>query len=161
MFDIKTILCPTDFSDGAQFALQFAGDLASKYGATLHVIHVVQPLPVYSLEPGIGFPLPADFHADITDEARRALDALELPAGASVVRSVLEGHAANEIIVYARSHDCDLIVLGTHGRGRLAHMLMGSVAESLVRKAPCPVATIRAPAFSAVGAEHEAVPATA
>jgi nucleotide-binding universal stress UspA family protein len=145
MLPIRKILHPTDFSDPSRAAFELACALARDYGAQLVVVHVVQPPPMYAPD-GIPVSVPAE-----EPDATRA-DLLRVrPADArvKVEHRLLDGEAAEEILKSARSEGVDLIVLGTHGTTGLARLLMGSVAESVLRKAPCPVLTVRAP-FPAV-----------
>jgi universal stress protein A len=146
MIELKRILVPTDFSDHSKNAMNYACSLAEKFGADLHVLHVLQDLVAMVPEPGLAFPPPGDYMQELEESATKALT--ELPGDArsgvgNIVRSVRQGPPFLEIIRYAKEHDIDLIVLGTHGRSGLAHMLLGSVAERVVRKAPCPVLTVR------------------
>lgn len=146
MITLQRILIPTDFSSHSQTALNYACEFARRFDAELHLLHVVQD--VYSLlpEPAVAFPPPGEYMAELKAGAERALrEALPPPqdAGLRVVRAVCEGVPFLEIIRYARQQEIDLIVIGTHGRSGLAHVLMGSVAEKVVRKAPCPVLAVR------------------
>ena len=140
----KRILIPTDFSDTAQRALDYAALIGERFSAELHVLHVI-PDPYtqsWSMEPtavDIG-----QIVKTWETDAKRRLDALEIPCDAAT-RVAKIGQPFVDIVRYARSHDIDLIVMGTHGRGAVAHMLLGSVAEKVVRKAPCPVLTVRDP----------------
>jgi nucleotide-binding universal stress UspA family protein len=145
MTAIKTILHPTDFSDLADQAFRLACALARDYGAKLLLLHVrpapIAPSGVMTMEPEP--PDPREF-------ARAQLDRM-LPEGLSVPceRHLRVGNEAEEIARLADEAACDLIVMGTHGRTGLGRMLMGSVAEKVVRQAPCPVLTIKQPAKAA------------
>ena len=148
MIALKHVMVPTDFSDTSDVALRYGKAFASAFGATLHVVHVIeepygQPWAVEAY----GFSL-ASLQDEWIKEAQTRMDniltAEERDALKAVTMTVL-GHPVVEIQKYATEHDIDLIVMGTHGRGPLGHMVMGSVAERLVRKAPCPVLTVRAP----------------
>ena len=140
------ILAATDFSDDSNYALGFAEELAHKFGAELTVLHVDQPLApvmVSELSPGLDF----GAMSRIAEEQRMmALAELEkssarLRDSGLKARGILKvGAPFLEIIHTAQADNYDLIVLGTHGHTGLAHVLMGSVAERVVRKAPCPVA---------------------
>lgn len=138
----KTILVPTDFGDASQLSLEYARVLAKRFDAGLRILHVVEtPAPM-----GTELSLP-----DLTKENARALqdaqhrlaELMNQVTGDDVIGQVLVGHAATKIIEYAADHAVDLIVMGTHGRRALAHLLMGSVAERVIRGAPCPVFTVR------------------
>ena len=150
---IKRILCPIDFSDSADHAMRYASALSETFGAELTLLHVVAP--VVAALPG-ETALPDTLQADIdelTDACRNRLEQTvgKLAAsGLTVQHKVLNGVPFIEIIRYARDAETDLIVMGTHGRTGLGHLLIGSVAERVVRKSPCPVLTIRHP-------EHEFV----
>lgn len=146
MIRLRRILLPTDFSDSARAAQTYACALADQYQSELHVLHVMQDVMLMMPEPGTAFGLPQNYLVDLKLGAEKALDNL-LPAewtkGKVVVRATRMGNPFVEIVRYAREHDCDLIVIGTHGRSGLTHVLLGSVAEKVVRKAPCPVLTVR------------------
>jgi nucleotide-binding universal stress UspA family protein len=143
---IKNILVATDFSEPSGVALAYGRDLARNYNARLHVLHVVEDV-LMRYTPEIGF-IGDDLQRDIDALARRDLDALirdddrsELGAVAVVTRGL---NAATAVVDYAKTNLIDLIVTGTHGRGAVQHLLMGSVAERVVRTAPCPVLTVHA-----------------
>ena len=146
MISLKKILLPTDFSEYSDSAREYACSFAEKFGAELHLLHVLQDLVAMAPEPGMAFPPPGDYMKELQTSAEEALAKRPgdvLPADAVVVRDVRHGTPFLEIIRYAKEHDIDLIVMGTHGRSGLAHVLLGSVAEKVVRKAPCPVLTVR------------------
>jgi nucleotide-binding universal stress UspA family protein len=146
MVVIKNILVATDFSEPSGVALAYGRDLARNYGARLHVLHVVDDVMLhYTPEVSIVGPdLQRDIDAIgrrnldkwITDEDRRTLAAV-----AVIDRGI---NPAQKIVDYAKANPIDLIVTGTHGRGVVKHLLMGSVAERVVRTAPCPVLTVHA-----------------
>lgn len=146
MIQIRRILVPTDFSDHSRKALEYGCDLARRYDARLHVVHAVQDLVMMVPEPGMAFPLSDDYMGDLKASAEKELAALcsdEMMNGIETVHKVLVGPPFLEIVRYARNEEIDLIVIGTHGRTGLTHVLLGSVAEKVVRKAPCNVFTIR------------------
>jgi len=148
MIVLRNILVATDFSEASDAALMYGRDLARSYGSALHVLHITESLLVrFSTEAPIAY-LP-ELQAQIEEEARRRIDALvsdedrkTLNARSVVITSV---GAADAIAQYAKDNRIDLIVMGTHGRRAFAHVLMGSVAERVVRIAPCPVLTVRHP----------------
>jgi len=154
MLGIKTILVPTDFSETSEVALRYGKSLAQTFGASLHVIHVVQePFAQPWAVEAYGFSLAAlqeEWQRDAATRVEALLTPEERTALSATSETVL-GHPFVEILRYAKEHAVDLIVIGTHGRGPLGHLVMGSVAERVVRKAPCPVLTVRHP-------EHGAAP---
>jgi nucleotide-binding universal stress UspA family protein len=154
MISIKEILVATDFGPAADNALRYGETLAREFGARLHVLHVIPNVNAPSLD-GYGYAaIPEYVQEDIEAAARRQIrervsaeDRQELQAKTTLVT---HNSPAVAITDYAKQHAIDLIVLGTHGRGAVVHMLLGNVAERVVRIAPCPVLTVRDP-------EHEFV----
>ncbi len=147
MVEIRTILAPTDFSHHAESALRFACGLAERLGATLHLLHILPEIitPV-GPEPMLVPTLPPEYFTDSENQSREALEkALKPDWGKppAVEYAVRWGEAVDGIVGYAKEHSIDLIVIATHGRTGLSHVLLGSVAERIVREAPCPVLTIR------------------
>jgi nucleotide-binding universal stress UspA family protein len=141
MLRIRTILHPTDFSPSAAYAWSVACSLARDYGAGLVLVHVQ---PVSTVGYGeFGMLPPEDV---VRDNLEEQLEAIQ-PADSSltVKRCILEGDAVRLILDCAEENKCDLIVMGTHGRRGIGRLLMGSVAEAVVRKAPCPVLTLKTP----------------
>jgi nucleotide-binding universal stress UspA family protein len=142
MITLKKILVPTDFSEHSAKAMLYGSELARKFGAELHLMHAVEMTPLMY---GEGAYVTPETEAEIEAIATKQLE--DLPADSSgdlkIVRKIEHGHPFVETIRYAKENDIGLIVLGTHGRGAIAHMLLGSVAEKVVRKAPCPVLTVR------------------
>lgn len=137
---LTRILLPTDFSDTAQYALDYARELAGRFDATVHLLHVV-PDPLQTLAVEVA-PVVSDLAASWTADAERRLEEVRIE-GPRTVRAVRVGHAFVEILRYAADNAIDLIVMGTHGRGPVEHLLLGSVAEKVVRKASCPVLTVK------------------
>jgi nucleotide-binding universal stress UspA family protein len=153
MIDLHRILVPTDFSKYSQNALTYAVAFAEKFGAELHLLHVVQDLAVFipdmiAVAPPV-VPSVKEMTAAVYAAFDRLIEQNKLERF-TFQRAVREGSPFYEIIRFAKEENIDLIVLGTHGHGGLAHMLLGSVTEKVVRKAPCPVLTVRHP-------EHEFV----
>jgi nucleotide-binding universal stress UspA family protein len=138
----KTVVVATDFSEQSQLALEYARVFAKRFGANLRVLHVVEIPVVLSAE----VPLP-----DVSQLADRAVANAQEKIGTALARleetnvigQVLVGQPAETIVQYASDHAADLIVMGTHGRRGLAHFLVGSVAERVIRDAPCPVFTVK------------------
>jgi nucleotide-binding universal stress UspA family protein len=148
MIALKTVLVPTDFSDASQVALKYGKAFSRAFRAALHIVHVIeepygQPWAVEAY----GFSL-ASLQDEWIKEARARIattvtEAEKTELGA--VTATVLGHPVMEILRYADENRIDLIVMGTHGRGPLGHVVLGSVAERVVRRAPCPVLTVRHP----------------
>jgi len=141
MLPIRTVLHATDFSDSARPAFELACALARDYRAALVVVHVVPPSRAFAPD-GIAMPFPVEEPY----EAHVRLARLQ-PADPSVQTEhrVLEGDPAEQILRIAQDANADVIVMGTHGTSGLTRLLVGSVAESVMRQAPCPVLTVRFP----------------
>jgi nucleotide-binding universal stress UspA family protein len=143
----KRILCPIDFSDASRAALETAADLAKRQGATLWLFHAY-PVPGYTFPDG-SFVASSKMLEELAEQARRHLEDWKSIAASLGVAKVETysaiGEPAHEILTFAADKGIDLVVIGTHGRTGLTHALMGSVAERVVRKAPCPVLTVRPP----------------
>ena len=140
MIQLKNILIATDFSDASEAALTYARALAQTFNADLHLLHVMEntflrPIPTEPL--ALKAAVYNRLNTRLTDADRAALRA----------RAIVEvsDEPAAVIVEYAKSFPIDLIVTGTHGRRGAVHVLMGSVAERVVRTAPCPVLTVRHP----------------
>lgn len=146
MINLTSILVPTDFSDCSEAALRYGRALARAFGATLHLLHVVQD-PYTQPWAAEAFPAPlGDLLNDWQAQAQARLSAaVPEPDRANAHVTILVGSPFMEIIRYATDQKIDLVVIGTHGRGPIGHALLGSVAERVVRKAPCPVLTVRHP----------------
>ena len=148
MIALKHVLVPTDFSETSDSALRYGKALAGAFGATLHVVHIVEaPFGQPWAVEAYGFSL-ATLQDEWTKDAQSRLAASlsddEKKTLHAVTTTVL-GHPVMEILRYEKDNGIDLIVMGTHGRGPLGHVVLGSVAERVVRKAPCPVLTVRTP----------------
>jgi nucleotide-binding universal stress UspA family protein len=149
MIALKTVLVATDFSEPSDAALAYGRELARTFHAELIVFHVAEDMAAraYGAD-GFVFFEPTLQH-DLEAAARKQIDALvsdedrQLLGATTIVRT--SRAPALAIVQYARDAGVDLIVMGTHGRGGMAHLLMGSVAERVVRTAPCPVLTVRHP----------------
>jgi nucleotide-binding universal stress UspA family protein len=142
---LTRILVPTDFSDTSAAAVKYGVALADAFGAQLHLLHVVEePVPWQMAAEVAMVSAPVD-DAQLRARAEAELTALltrdEREKYRAVVATAL-GAPFAEIVRYAAREQVDLIVMGTRGRGAVAHLLIGSVAENVVRKAPCPVLTI-------------------
>jgi nucleotide-binding universal stress UspA family protein len=146
MIALQHILVATDFSEPSEAALDYGRDLAHAYGATLHVVHVIEDMLAF-YGPDVGFAL-AGVEQNVEAAVLRDLDATiaRIDGGSVNVRAMVTRgtNVAHTITEYAVNNAVDLIVVGTHGRGAVSRFLMGSVAERVVRSAPCPVLTVRA-----------------
>lgn len=154
MINIRRILVATDFSAPSETALNYARAMARAFGAELRVLHVFEPLWLTSADLVGGGVAVANMVQGLEETARKQLDESvteedrrELRAEAVMVTSE---SPAREIARYASEEHADLLVIGTHGRSGLTRLLIGSVAEKVVRLAPCPVLTVHHP-------EHEFV----
>ena len=147
MIQLNRILVPTDFSEFSKPAMDHGCAIAARFAAQLHLLHVV-PDPAMLVPEAAAFSVES-MQAQTDAMVAESVEALKkLPTdgwddGQPIVRDVRIGTAFMEIIEYAREKDIDLIVIGSHGRSGLMHILMGSVAERIVRKAPCPVLTVK------------------
>jgi len=142
MIEFGKILFPTDFSESAENAARYAVSIAQKYGSRLYVVHVVEPF-TYTTEFGLDY---SAQYREMEATARRLLDdfVASLQKNLLHVEGVLlSGEPFVEIIRYAKREQVDLIIMGTHGRTGIEHILLGSVAEKVVRKSPCPVLTVK------------------
>ena len=146
MIALKTVLVATDFSELSEVAVRYGRALADSSHASLHILHVVpdsMALPWATLADGLAM---ADVQRQWEREANERLQRM-LPEREALHTTLVTrtGDPVRQITSYAVETSADLVVLGTHGRGPVAHMLMGSVAERVVRTAPCPVLTVRHP----------------
>lgn len=143
---ITRILVPTDFSAAADAALDFARTIAATFGASLHLLHVFEdPFVPGAFGVETYVPIPPATHAALLEDAKARL-AHRLPPGDQGrfhgTTEIVTGISAPAIVEYARENSIDLIVMGTHGRTGVEHLLLGSVAERVVRTAHCPVLTV-------------------
>ncbi len=151
MIELKKILYPTDFSEYAVNARPYVIDLAKKFGAEVTVINVLMS-PSYAVSPEFAVDL-TKIQKDMQAAAESSLAAVRkvFEDEGITTRAILEiGSPFAEIVHTAQKEKIDLIIMATHGHGAVKHMLLGSTAEKVVRKAPCPVLTVRHP-------EHEFV----
>lgn len=154
MIGIKEILVATDFGAAADNALRYGETLAREFGARLHVLHAAPNLFARSMD-GYGYAaISPELQEELEQGARRQMaervsdeDRRELHAKTTIL---VRNSPAAAIVDYAKEHAIDLIIVGTHGRGAIAQVFLGSVAERVVRTAPCPVLTVR-------DSEHEFV----
>lgn len=149
MIALKNVLVATDFGEASDAALAYGRDFARTFGATLHVLHIVDDVMArmvsteaytfdfFTLQQEIEASARKQLAALVTDDDRRTLQAKAFTR--------VSANAAAAIVAYATEAAIDVIIVGTHGRGAMAHLLIGSVAERVVRTAPCPVLTVRHP----------------
>lgn len=145
MIRISRILHPTDLSHNAQPALHYASDLCRLYHAELHLISVVDSRGFSGSTSEPDF-FPVDFLQEYVNDLEKRLSDMTFEGMQhckKIVREISSGIPFNEILTYAEKNEVDLIVMGTHGRTGLGHLLIGSVAENVVRRAHCPVLTVR------------------
>ncbi|NLT50962.1 MAG: universal stress protein [Ignavibacteria bacterium] len=147
MYSIKKILVPVDFSDYSKKALNFASDFSRQYNAELLLVYVVEPT-VYPADFSMGQVSIPMMDTDLTERAQTELETLaQKEINPNIKHQVIikSGKPFVEIIECASEFDADLIIIATHGHTGVEHLLFGSTAEKVVRKAPCPVLTIREP----------------
>lgn len=158
MIRLKTILVPSDFSECSDAAVRYGLELARRFDATLRLLHVVQD-PATQPWAAEGFTLPIlDVVTQWQKDAQvRLLASVPVADVGRVTAAVTIASPCQEILRYADEHAVDLIVMGTHGRGGVTHMLLGSIAERVVRRASCPVLTVRHPQREFVEPEIQAV----
>jgi nucleotide-binding universal stress UspA family protein len=155
MIALQRILVPHDFSETSEAAVRYAVALARNFGARVHLLHVGDQA---RLDLETEFPL--GLEGAVEDAVRERLLKIVSPAEQAELHPefvVRAGVPAAEIVRYASNYDIDLIVMGTHGRGPVSHMVMGSVAEKVVRTAPCPVLTVRSKQHAFVTADAVSV----
>jgi nucleotide-binding universal stress UspA family protein len=155
MLPIKTILHPTDFSERSKYAFRLACVLARSTGARIVVLHVSEP------------PLDTLIQAAVSGVAEETIVSARMHLASFEARGIkmehrmVEGDPASAIVQAATATNCDMIVMGTHGRSGLNRLLMGSVAEAVVRHALCPVLTVKTPLAEAPALEPVAALAAA
>jgi len=144
MLPIHTILHPTDFSAGSAEAFHLACALARDYGARLIVLHVMErPLLIYS---GVmAAPPPPEISAEERQALREKLQQLHAEPTLDIEHLLVEGDPTTAILRFSGDRHCDLIVMGSHGRRGIGRLLLGSVAEQVLRQATCPVLTVKVP----------------
>ena len=150
MIDLKKIVAATDLSENSLHAVQYACGLAAQFDAEVHLLHVVcYPFADFAEQCRKNYGRRFDdYQREHEQAARYALDRISidpLKQVDQVIRVAQPGFPVAEIPRYTDETNSDLLILGTHGRTGLKHVLMGSVCESVVRQARCPVLTVRAP----------------
>lgn len=145
MLAIQNILVPTDFSEPADVALAYARELAEKFNGRIELLHVVATPVLYPMGSDASAITMASVIADVEASARQSLEELRkklaLPADRVTVRTSV-GTPVSEILAAITDDEIDLVVMGTHGRGMVEHLLLGSVAERVVRRSHVPVMTV-------------------
>ncbi|HNQ46178.1 MAG TPA: universal stress protein [Syntrophorhabdus sp.] len=140
----KKILCPVDFSEFTDEILSYAEIIAKRFDSELHLIHVIPNLSYFT--PYESFLTPENLVAierNIEGEVGKDFDKITKKLDFPFKRIIKTGVTSVEIIDYIKQQGIDLVVMGTHGRSGIEHILIGSVAEKVVRKSPCPVLTVR------------------
>jgi nucleotide-binding universal stress UspA family protein len=148
----KTVLSPIDFSDYSKMAMLMARDVAKLYGAKLQILHVIEQTThpaFYGLSREFVWGLRAEIEIQSRKELKQIFDDFPESDVASNF-AVVTGHVAHEILEYSSQNQVDLIVLATHGLSGLKHFLLGSVAEKVIRRAPCPVLSIKPSDFPSI-----------
>lgn len=140
----KKIVCPVDFSEFTDEIVAYAVSIAKKFDAELHLFHVIPNLNYFTpyesfLTPENLVAIEKNIGAEVDGDFNKVIKKIDIP----VKKITKTGVTFVEIIDYVKAEGIDLIVMGTHGRSGIEHILIGSVAEKVVRKAPCPVLTIR------------------
>ncbi len=145
MLTIKKILCSTDFSEPSFKGLDYARELATLFQAELGVVYVLPLLPYQPTDPNVSYRIPEYermIHKD-SEEQLQELIKQRFPKNLKVRGIIGHGNEAREIVRIAEEEKCDLIVIATHGRSGWHHFMVGSVAEKVIRTAPCPVFAVR------------------
>lgn len=153
--DINNILVPIDFSRFSDAALDYAASLARAKDANLHIVHVKEPFHIYDADTRFGDVVP---YSDL-DTLKHALEKVQPQDGNVACKHwLITGEPIKGILELAAQENVDLIVMGSHGRRGVMRMLMGSVAEGVLRKAKCPVLTVKH--HRPEKAEDDPIPAT-
>ena len=145
MLTIKTILCPTDFSEPSLLGLSTAVELAAIFKAEIKIVYVLPVLPPSPTDPNFEFEVP-EYENILHKDSEKKLEEIikaQVPAGIKATAEVGHGSPAKEIVRIAEEEKIDLIVIATHGGAGWHHLVMGSVAEKGIRHAPCPVYAVR------------------
>jgi nucleotide-binding universal stress UspA family protein len=145
MIKISRILVPTDFSELANLALDYGVAIAEQFHADLHLLNVVDDYFILAPEAQLMLPDRNEYLHDLKAASKQELSKLprNCESDSRVSRHTVVGRPFEEIVRFAKEHQIDMIVIGSHGRRGLSHFLLGSVAERVVRTAGCPVLTVR------------------
>lgn len=141
MIRLKNILVPTDLSEPSLNATRYALEFARQFDAAIHLLYVIEE-PAFYAPLGGYYPSREEWTA-FADSGLENWISDDDAAGLTIKREKFFGHPSTKIVEYARANEIDMIIMGTHGRSALPHLLVGSVAENVVRHAPCPVFTVR------------------
>ena len=147
MLTIKKILCPTDFSEASLKGLDYAVEMASLFQAELSIVYVLPILPHSATDPNIHFEIP-EYERMIHKDSEKQLEAIiaqRVPKNLTARTLIGHGNPAHEIVRLAEEEKADLIVIATHGHTGFHHLVVGSVAEKVIRLAHCPVFAVREP----------------
>lgn len=160
--EINRILVPVDFSSNSRRALDYAHGLARKFGAAIHLVHVCEVPAMVTASMDAYAIAYSDWTQRLGEDAAQELNKMAIAfTDVKVTTEVLFGNPPSAIVEDAASSAADLIVMGTHGHGAVMHVLMGNVAERVVRTAPCPVLTVREPKVKAKQPANAEAPVTA
>ena len=152
MFKIHVILCPIDFSDASRKAVQYAREFAAGMGASVHLLNVVEPRPM-AVDITLNYvPLEEDLEKAAAEDLQLLLQEL-LKVGIKAECSVEFGNPADVILDKSAELDVNLVIMGSHGKKGLSRFIMGSVAETVVRKANCPVLIVKSEEKEFIGDE--------
>ncbi len=152
MFKINTILCPVDFSDASRKAVQYAKEFAAGMGASVHLLNVVEPRPM-AVDITLNYvPLEEDLEKAAIEDLKLILQELT-QAGLKAECSIEFGNPSDVILEKADELDVNLVIMGSHGKKGLSRFIMGSVAETVVRKANCPVLIVKSEEKEFIGDE--------
>ncbi len=152
MFKIHVILCPIDFSDASRKAVQYAREFAAGMGASVHLLNVVEPRPM-AVDITLNYvPLEEDLEKAAAEDLQLLLQEL-LKGGIKAECSVEFGNPADVILDKSAELDVNLVIMGSHGKKGLSRFIMGSVAETVVRKANCPVLIVKSEEKEFIGDE--------
>jgi nucleotide-binding universal stress UspA family protein len=145
MLTIQKILCPVDFSEPSLIGLDAAVDLAGRFGAEIEVLYVLPILPPQPYDPNYTFQVP-EYEGLLHKDAEDRLAAIvkdKIPAGIKATALIGHGSAGKEIVKFAEETKADIIVIASHGHGGWHNLIMGSVAEKVIRHSGCPVFIVR------------------
>ncbi|TLU83025.1 MAG: universal stress protein [Chlorobium sp.] len=143
MFKINTILCPVDFSDAAHKAVGYAKEFAATTGAAIYLLHVVEPIPIPPVDASLNY---IQIEEELEKAAETDLNTLKdslASSGLKVDGSLETGNPADIILEKAEELQVNFIIMGSHGRKGLNRLIMGSVADAVIRKSDCPVLIVK------------------